>query len=217
MCTYKSCRRDLFFALACACLVLLLSMSQLQSSQQALAKRIAPSLLRLHILAQSDTPKDQELKLEVRSFLLDYLSEQGLPALSDKKEATDFLSSHATQICTAVNGFLKAKNTPYQASLRLGRCFFPTRAYAGLIFPCGFYDALEIVLGSGKGHNWWCVLYPRFCFLENTCSEIPPESMAQLSETLNRDDLLALQDRRPDLEIRFHFLPFLNRQGSTPS
>lgn len=217
MYSYKSCRRDLFFCLACVCLVLLLSMSQIRSRQQSLADRIAPSLLRLHILAQSDRPKDQALKLEVRSFLLDYLSKQGLPALSDKEAAVSFLSSHAGQICEAVNHFLKEQNAPYQASLRLGRCLFPTRAYAGLIFPNGFYDALEIVLGSGEGHNWWCVLYPRFCFLENTCSEIPPESMAQLSKSLNRDDLLALQDHRPDLEIRFHFLPFLNRQGSTSS
>jgi len=64
-------------------------------------------------------------------------------------------------------------------------------------------------LGKGRGHNWWCVLYPRFCFVDAVCSSIPEETLAFLQQNVNQDDFLALEDNRPEIKIRFFLLPDL--------
>ena len=89
------------------------------------------------------------------------------------------------------------------------RSYFPTRVYDDVVIPCGVYDAARVTLGAGKGHNWWCVLYPRFCFVDAACREVPEESRALLYENLSQDDRLALEDDRPEIDIRFLFFPSL--------
>ena len=203
----------LFFPLLL--LVFLLSMGTVQESREALASRIAPSILRFHILANSDSENDQAVKLEVRSFLLDYIQKQ-LPESADSKEAVSaWFSSHKTDLETAAAGFLNAKHMPYRARLSLERTWFPTRIYDNLVIPCGTYDAVRVILGQGKGHNWWCVLYPRFCFTDEVCREVPNESRKKLQELLNQGDYPLLEDHRPDLKIRFFFFPYL--QPTLPS
>lgn len=188
-------------------LCLLFSMGSLQKNREALAERIAPSILRFHILANSDSRKDQNVKLEVRSFLLDYIQAQ-LPESADSKEAvTSWLSAHKSSLESVSSQFLAQKQMPYSASLSLERAWFPTRVYDNLVIPCGTYDAVRVILGKGKGHNWWCVLYPRFCFLDETCKEIPEESRKELQDQLNQGDYPLLEDHRPDLNIRFFFFP----------
>lgn len=188
-------------------LSLLLSMGNLQKRREALADRIAPSILRFHILANSDSKTDQAVKLEVRSFLLDYIRDH-LPENADSKEkVSGWLSENKTSLETAASCFLAEKQMPYTAALSLERTWFPTRVYDDLVIPCGTYDSARLILGKGKGHNWWCVLYPRFCFLDEACREIPEESRRELQEKLNQGDYPLLEDHRPDLNIRFFFFP----------
>ena len=139
-------------------LCLLFSMDSLQKNRESLAERIAPSILRFHILANSNSRKDQNVKLEVRSFLLDYIQAR-LPESADSKEAiTSWLSAHKSSLESVSSQFLAQKQMPYSASLSLERAWFPTRVYDNLVIPCGTYDAVRVILGKGKGHNWWCVL-----------------------------------------------------------
>ena len=183
-------------------LCLLLSMGSLQKNREALAERVAPSILRFHILANSDSREDQAVKLELRSFLLDYI-EKRLPENVDSKEAvTGWLSAHKSSLESVSSQFLAQKQMPYSASFSFERAWFPTRAYDDLVFPCGTYDAVRVILGNGNGHNWWCVLYPRFCFLDEVCKEIPDESRKELQNKLNQGDY-----PRPDIKIRFFFFP----------
>lgn len=188
-------------------LCLLLSMGSLQKNREALAERVAPSILRFHILANSDSREDQAVKLELRSFLLDYI-EKRLPENVDSKEAvTGWLSAHKSSLESVSSQFLAQKQMPYSASFSFERAWFPTRAYDDLVFPCGTYDAVRVILGNGNGHNWWCVLYPRFCFLDEVCKEIPDESRKELQNKLNQGDYPLLEDHRPDIKIRFFFFP----------
>lgn len=198
-------------------LFLLFSMGSLQKSREALADRIAPAILRFHILANSDSREDQAVKLEVRSFLLDYIQDR-LPEYADSKEAvTTWLTENKISLETAATRFLAQKQMPYTAALSLERAWFPTRVYDNLVIPCGTYDAARVILGKGKGHNWWCVLYPRFCFLDEICKEIPEESRKELQEKLNQGDYPLLEDHRPDIKIRFFFLPEFYSTVARPS
>ncbi|MDD3251244.1 MAG: stage II sporulation protein R [Lachnospiraceae bacterium] len=202
-------------ALACFLLALLLSMNQMQSGREALAARLAPSMLRFHILANSDSSRDQTVKLEVRSLLLDYISSH-LSAGSDKEATRSYLSDHRAELEAAADRYLEEKGFDYQTTLQLTNCYFPTRVYDDLVIPCGYYDAARIVLGKGDGHNWWCVLYPRFCFVDAACKEIPKESRSALLSQLQQDDALALEDHRPVIEIRFLLFPSLKAIPVTP-
>lgn len=194
-------------------LLLLLSMGSLQKSREALAGRIAPSILRFHILANSDCAEDQDVKLEVRSYLLDWIHDR-LPQNVDSKETMlTWLTENQTSLETAADRFLKQKGMSYQAHLFLERTYFPTRVYDNLVIPCGNYDAARVILGEGNGHNWWCVLFPRFCFLDEVCKEIPEESRDELRTKLNQGDYSLLEDHRPDFKIRFFFIPQLQAPG----
>lgn len=193
-------------AVLCFLTGFLLLMSSFRLNQEALASRIAPDILRFHILANSDQEQDQQVKLEIRSLVLDYVQNHLSPD-ADKEEAVRCISEHQTAIEALAGQYLAGRGFRYGAALQLLNCYFPARSYGSLTFPCGLYDTVRIVLGEGKGHNWWCVLYPRFCFTDAVCSEVPAESMETLKEKINQDDFLALKEHRPDLIIRFRILP----------
>ncbi len=196
-------------SLSCLLLALVLSMSQVRAGQEALAERLSPSLLRFHILANSDRHEDQQVKLKVRSLILDYMQSH-LDKDAGKEETMQYLEDNKAQVEQLADRYLAGEGFGYQARLELTNCYFPARDYGGMVFPCGYYDAARITLGSGKGHNWWCVLYPRLCFVDAACSEIPKDTEAVLREGLKQSDYLALQDNRPKIEIHFLLLPFLN-------
>lgn len=196
-------------SLGCLLLAMLLTLAQVQKGQEALADKLSPSLLRFHILANSDSGRDQEVKLKVRSLLLDYMQKQ-LDGDADKEETVEYLQNHQREVEQLADRYLEENGFDYQAKLELTNCYFPTRVYDGLVFPCGNYDAARITLGKGDGHNWWCVLYPRLCFVDAACSEIPEESERKLAAELKESDYLALRDNRPKIEIRFLIFPFLN-------
>lgn len=156
-----------FFILMFSLLVLLFSTSQIRQTNEALASELAPHVLRFHIMANSDSKSDQTIKLEVRSLILDYLR-NALPQAAGKKETSVWLNEHKTNIEALADTFLSQNGCAYRASFELTNCYFPSRYYRGTTFPCGMYDTARITLGNGKGHNWWCVLYPRCCFIDET-------------------------------------------------
>ena len=158
-------RLYLALSLAFFLLALLFSMTAIRTASETRAIQIAPHVLRFHIMANSDSAADQEIKLEVRSLVLDYLREHLSPD-ADKKATENWLTDHSTDIEAIANRHLAQNDFSYNAHLELTNCYFPTRYYDGLTFPCGNYDAARITLGTGKGHNWWCVLYPRYCFVD---------------------------------------------------
>lgn len=208
----KSMSRPLFPPLFFLMLLffLLLSMGSLQKSREDLAGRIAPSILRFHILANSDSKEDQAIKLEVRSYLLDWICDRLPETVNSKESMVSWLEENQSGLESAAGHFLMQKGISYQAHLSLKRTYFPTRVYDDLVIPCGTYDAARVILGKGKGHNWWCVLYPRFCFLDEVCKEIPEESRDKLRDKLNQSDYSLLEDHRPDVKIRFFFFPYLD-------
>ena len=117
-------------------------------------------VLRLHILANSDSAKDQAVKLRVRDALLPLFE-----AANSYADARAFVLSHGAELLDICQEALSAAGAAYGAQLLLGVSDFPDRTYGGVLFPAGAYDALQIVLGDGAGHNWWCVLFPPLCIV----------------------------------------------------
>lgn len=129
---------------------------------QAQCENISNDVFRLHVLANSDSEYDQNIKLKVRDRVLEYSS--GLFESATSKEAAESLTSkNLDAIETVANNELKRLGCGYTAKAEIKNMYFTTREYSAYTLPSGMYDALRITLGKGEGHNWWCVMYPSIC------------------------------------------------------
>ncbi len=123
------------------------------------------SLIRIHIRADSNEEKAQAVKLKVRDRVSEYL-EKELDGVTDYSKAYELLEAKLEKLKEISDETLKENGFSYTSRVRLNNEFFPTRSYNDLVVESGYYDALIIELGSGKGDNWWCVIYPPLCYLE---------------------------------------------------
>lgn len=123
---------------------------------------LSESVLRLHVLANSDSDADQNLKLKVRDRILD---EAGfiLPDNASIDEATDLLTQNLEQLAEAGAQVVAKEGYNYKVKAEICETWFPTKNYDGFSMPAGQYRALRIVIGEGEGQNWWCVVFPPLC------------------------------------------------------
>ncbi|MBQ7223976.1 MAG: stage II sporulation protein R [Clostridia bacterium] len=127
------------------------------------------ALLRIHIRANSNASADQQVKLKVRDAVNDYL-ERELDGVKTFDEAYKKLSQKLAVINKTAGDVLARNGFKYGVRVKLNNEFFPTRAYGDIVIESGYYDALIIELGEGKGDNWWCVIYPPLCYVK-PCGE----------------------------------------------
>ncbi|MGE5592527.1 MAG: stage II sporulation protein R [Betaproteobacteria bacterium] len=123
------------------------------------------NLIRLHVVANSDSEDDQALKLEVRDAIL-ARARTLLGSVKTKEEAWQVLLEKAGELQAAAIDRIRASGKPYGACVEMGTFAFPERTYGPITVPSGDYDAVRVVLGEGKGQNWWCVLFPPLCFIQ---------------------------------------------------
>lgn len=123
---------------------------------------LADDLLRLHVIANSDSVQDQQVKLLVRDRVLE-VTEPLLAEADDQDEVRRILSEHLQQITDAAQQALTDQGMPYQLSAQMATEYYPTRAYDTFSLPAGQYTGLKIRLGAASGHNWWCVVFPPLC------------------------------------------------------
>ena len=194
-------RRDLFLCLTCLLLAFLFTMAGQRQSDEAMAARIAPEILRFHVLANSDSDEDQQLKLRVLTLLLDSIYEKlgENASLDDTKE---YVLANKDSLEQEAEDYMKAEGYDYPAHMEVTECYFPTKTYGDMVFPCGTYDAVRVEIGKGKGHNWWCVLYPPLCFVDSTYAVVPDSSREILRESLDAADYQALLKKQPEVHIR---------------
>ena len=123
---------------------------------------LADSVLRLHVLANSDTKADQELKLKVRDGVLAEANAI-LPRQADRAEAERILGENLQRLAAAGAAVVAEEGYDYPVSACLQETWFPTKEYEDFALPAGQYQALRIVIGEGDGQNWWCVVFPPLC------------------------------------------------------
>lgn len=150
--------RPIELALALCMAFLFAYMAWVSLSQQTLAD----GLLRLHVIANSDSVQDQQVKLLVRDRVLE-LTEPLLAEADAQDEVRRILSSHLQQITDAAQQVLTDQGMPYQLSAQMATEYYPTREYDTFSLPAGQYTGLKIRLGAASGHNWWCVVFPPLC------------------------------------------------------
>ena len=177
---------------------------------------IEDSVLRLHIVANSDSDEDQALKLKVRDEVVDrcgFLFENCVSAEQSIKTAADnigFIKYVAEQVITE-----NVYN--YDADCQVTQCSFPTKQYerpgdSVVSLPRGEYNALNIKIGAAKGKNWWCVMYPPLCFVDGVAS-VPDETDELLKSQLTASEYeLITESDRPEIKIKFKIAELLGGQ-----
>ncbi len=150
------------------------------------------NVLRLHILANSDSDFDQNIKLEIRNEIL----EKSGCLFGDAENleiAEDIAKKNLKEFEKTANEVLENNNIPYKAKAKLGKSYFETREYETFTLPAGYYNSLIITLGKGEGHNWWCVIYPAVCI---------PSSSEHLSKSTTKKSS-AIAENSQKYKVRF--------------
>lgn len=170
------------------------------------AQRLREDILRLHVVAASDSQEDQKVKLQVRDAILGTL-EDGLEDLTDVDAAIAYVRQMLPVIEDVANRTLAAAGFDDTVQVSLTEEAFTSRDYETFSLPAGIYQALRVVIGEGEGENWWCVVFPQMCMAAT--SEEAAE-VSDFSDTLN-DTLTGkyevrfwLLDKLGQLENLFH-------------
>lgn len=161
------------------------------------------NLIRLHVVANSDSQEDQAIKLEVRDAIIAALQE-GMDTSMDADEAKEYLSAHLTDLEMVANAALARAGSTNTATVALGMEEFPVREYDTFSLPSGVYESLRVTIGEGEGHNWWCVVFPSLCVPATSADFTDAAVAAGFPEDLA--NTLA-----GDYEVRFFLLDYLGR------
>ena len=145
-------------ALMLGLLVAVIGGSWLGREQQALAD----SVIRFHVIANSDSEADQALKLAVRDRVL-VKAEEIYPENATLEQAREALEGQLGVLAAAGRAVVEEQGYDYPVTAQLTDCWFPTKEYEGFALPAGNYTALRVTIGEGKGQNWWCVAFPPLC------------------------------------------------------
>ena len=167
---------------------------------------IASKILRFHVLANSDTQMDQAVKEEVRDAVGVYLQ----PALKNAKsleQTKQIVNENMSDIIRVAENTLAENGYDYEVRAHITNTEFPEKTYGAYTFPPGEYEALQIVIGEGKGQNWWCVLYPNMCFRGSVFEVVEEEAEEALKEVLSPWEYADVFESGK-VKLRFKFLEF---------
>lgn len=150
-------------------------------NKELVYKDLADKIIRFHVIANSDTEEDQKLKLEVRDAVVGYVYDR----LKDSKsleESRSIIIENKELIENIAEEVIKEKGYDYTVTSSLSMENFPDKVYGDVIFPQGEYEAYRILIGEAKGQNWWCVMFPPLCFLDETKETIDTDNVKETIE-----------------------------------
>ena len=163
------------------------------SYSQAICENIADNVFRLHVIANSDSTEDQNLKLLVRDEILKYMNCIS-KNISSKEELMNVAYENLSVLEEIAKETIVENGYDYDVSLEIGNFSFPTKHYGDITLPPGYYDALRIKIGNADGQNWWCVMFPPLCFVDVTTGVVPEESKEILKDNLSSEEFDLISD-----------------------
>ncbi len=175
---------------------------------------IANSVFRLHVIANSDSDIDQNLKYIVRDNLLKYMNTLCVDC-SSKEEAIEIANNNIQNFKEIALNTIKKEGFNYSVNVSIGNFEFPTKHYGDISLPAGFYDALKVEIGEAKGQNWWCVMFPPLCFVDASSGIVPEESKKDLENSLTNEEFSIVSDNEENVtfKLKFKILEILNDTG----
>lgn len=161
---------------------------------------VSDKLVRLHVIANSDSVEDQDLKRKVRDQVIAQMSPK-FEGLKDVNEVKQVIADNLSLIEEIAAQVVSENHRSYSAKAILGDYDFPTKVYGNLTLPAGNYQALRIVLGKGEGQNWWCVMFPPLCFIDIAHGVVPEQTMDKLKDSLTEEEYKLLTAAKTEQEV----------------
>lgn len=171
---------------------------------------LSDHMIRFHLLANSDTVEDQQMKYHMRDLVLAYMS----PLLKDSEsieETRQIIKDEMPNIEQIGRDVIKQWDKEYTVNILLEKADFPTKEYGDISLPAGEYEACRIIIGEGKGKNWWCVMFPPLCYVDITHGIVPSEQKEKLKESISEKeyDLITKSNNeskaKEDMPVKFKF------------
>lgn len=179
---------SIFIIIGIFILLLIPSGGQARPQGEISQQEIAEKLIRFHVIANSDSDEDQALKLKVRDEILKYIT----PKLQNSKsldESREIIKNNDNKIKKIALDIIRKNGYNYNVTSTLGQFNFPVKEYGNIVLPEGTYEAYRVVIGSGEGKNWWCVMFPPLCFVDLTKGEVAvKETEAEMKKVLTEDE-----------------------------
>ena len=177
------------------------------SKEADCAAQLSSHIIRFHVRANSDSDRDQQLKINVKEKVVQYIE----PLLKDScsiDESREILKENIPEIKEVALKQLEADGSDDSVNVYFEESYFPAKTYGDVTFPPGEYEAFRIDIGDAQGRNWWCVLYPPLCFVDATYGVLPDESKDQLKNILTEDEYNAITETQ--CHYGFKYMKFLN-------
>lgn len=184
-----------------------------QSYSNAVSSNISTAVFRLHVIANSDSNEDQQLKLKVRDSLLQYMNTL-CSNCSTKEEAMLIANNHKNDFQEIAENVIIENNYNYPVKIKINNFYFPTKTYGDISLPAGYYDALRVEIGEAKGKNWWCVMFPSLCFIDVSSGIVDDEAKVNLEENLENESYSLISDKNnSEIKLKFKLIEFFAEKG----
>ena len=178
---------------------------------------VSDKIIRLHVIANSDSPEDQALKLKVRDEIIKNISPK-FENLKNIEEVKSVISDNLTEIENIAASVIETNGKSYKIVAKLGSFDFPTKVYGNITLPAGKYQALDVVIGRGEGKNWWCVMFPPLCFIDIAHGVSPEDATKKLKAALTEDEyklvISAKTGKNIPVKIRFKIVEVIRSMNS---
>ena len=172
-------------------------------TEENIVEDISEKLIRFHVLANSDSDIDQDLKLRVKDEVLKYIS----PILNESQsleESREILKREDKNIIKIAEDYIKSQGFDYTVETTLTRENFPVKEYGNIVLPQGEYEAYRILIGEGKGQNWWCVMFPPLCFIDVTKGQVAyDETEKKMKDVLSEEEFKSVNKKENNVNFEF--------------
>ena len=183
------------------------------SYAKSVSEDLENSVFRLHVIANSDSKEDQNLKYIVRDKLLQYMNSY-LSNTSTKEDAIKIANEHLDEFKQVALDTIYNEGYSYDVKINIGNFEFPTKQYGDISLPAGYYDALRVEIGEAKGRNWWCVMFPSLCFIDVSSGFVPEESKEELQKVLSDEEYSLISDSsNSSIKFKFKLLELFANNG----
>lgn len=183
-------------------LFIIYTLLSLFSYSNAVSTDIQNSVFRLHVIANSDSIEDQDLKYKVRDALIEYMNSISKD-ITSKEEAINIAIEHKNQFYNIAKSIILDNGFDYNVNIEIGNFSFPTKTYGDISLPSGFYDALKVEIGEASGQNWWCVMFPSLCFVDVSEGIVPEESKEELQDNLQKEEYNLISSDTLEFKVKF--------------
>lgn len=182
----------------------------MSSYANTISQNLSDNFFRLHILANSNSQNDQELKLKVRDAIIEYMNNQNFSNYS-KEEVICEVSKNLDTYKKIAEETIQNLGYDYTINLEVSNFYFPTKIYGNISLPAGNYDALRITIGEAKGENWWCSLFPPLCFVDISSGIIDKTSEENLKNSLSEEEFAIITNNNESIKLKFKILEVFSK------